>query len=337
MQITCLPKNVYRLADYASRQGVLDAHRAGIEPSVRKWEKLRAEGTSEATCAEVIGISRATFFRWRRRLAAINSGEPPPSRAPRRRNKPQWGEAEVQLVLQIRDQNQTWGKIKIATVLRRDHGLQISDSTVGRILTHLKERGLVTRSRACTPPRRRRNFEKGHAKRWTYKEYAKMEMGERVQVDHMSVTKNQVTVKHFQAWERRSKHIYANVFSNAKASSAKRFLRELVETAPYRILSIQVDGGSEFRAEFEEECKALGLPLDVLPPSSPKYNGGVERGNRTFREDFYRDPRVQADSVGALRYDLRKHLEKYNTYRPHQHLNNLTPMEYIKSTQAEAA
>ena len=39
-------------------------------------------------------------------------------------------------------------------------------------------------------------------------------------------------------------------------------------------------------AEFENECEKLGIELLVLPPRKPKLNGGVERSNRTFREDF---------------------------------------------------
>jgi len=53
---------------------------------------------------------------------------------------------------------------------------------------------------------------------------------------------------------------------------------ELIEDAPFKILSIQVDGGSEFMAEFEAACKELYIPLHVLPPSRPTYNGGVEHG-----------------------------------------------------------
>jgi hypothetical protein len=34
-------------------------------------------------------------------------------------------------------------------------------------------------------------------------------IGERVQIDHMTVTKNGITFKHFQAWERKSKYIDA--------------------------------------------------------------------------------------------------------------------------------
>ena len=164
-----------------------------------------------------------------------------------------------------------------------------------------------------------------------------MEIGERVQVDHMTVSKNGITFKYFQAWERKSKHLHAQIYSNAKATSARKFLQELVATAPYKILSIQVDGGSEFMAEFETECEKLNIPLDVLPSKKPKYNGGVERGNRTFREEFYENRSILADSIGAMRFDLNKALNKYNTYRPHFALKGMTPIEYLRISQADAA
>ncbi len=56
-------------------------------------------------------------------------------------------------------------------------------------------------------------------------------------------------------------------------------------------------------AEFETACAECGIPLIVLPPAKPKYNGGVERGNRTFREEFYDRP-LLADSLGATRLEL---------------------------------
>lgn len=72
-----------------------------------------------------------------------------------------------------------------------------------------------------------------------------------MQIDHMTTTKNGVTCKNFQACERRSKHIHAQVYRNGTAHFVKRALRELTEIAPYEIFSIQVDGGSEFIADFE--------------------------------------------------------------------------------------
>ncbi len=51
--------------------------------------------------------------------------------------------------------------------------------------------------------------------------------------------------------------------------------------------SIQVDGGSEFMKDFDAACQAKGIPLYVLPPKRLQYNGGVERINRTMRDDLY--------------------------------------------------
>ena len=74
---------------------------------------------------------------------------------------------------------------------------------------------------------------------------------------------------------------YASVFSNATARTAWAFLREAVERVGIR--AVQVDDGSDFMAEFEDGCRALGLPLLGLPPRRPHLNGIVERTNHTAR------------------------------------------------------
>ena len=50
-------------------------------------------------------------------------------------------------------------------------------------------------------------------------------------------------------------------------------------------------------AELEESCAELRLPLIVLLPRKPEYNGGVERGSRTFREEFYNRADLLENSV----------------------------------------
>ena len=153
----------------------------------------------------------------------------------------------------------------------------------------------------------------------------------------MSVSKNQIPAKHFQAWSPVGRFIYANVYSNAKSKTAKRFLKELIKEAPFKILSIQVDGGSEFMKEFEQACAELGINLYVLPPSRPQWNGGVERGNRIFREEFYARKDIKAESLCSLRSELKIAVHKYNSYRPHNSLKGLTPLEYIHSILKVAA
>lgn len=336
MQIKGLHKNIYKLYAYSRTQECLDVYRKKYEDKVHRWEALILEGVRIKVAQQTLGFSRSTYYRMKRILRDLEKGISPPSKRPKKLNKPRWGEAELQLVLMVRRENPTYGKEKIAIILKRDHVQMLSESTVGRIITYLKAKGLITKSSSALRTKRKRNFQ-GHAKPWTYKEYKTMVMGERVQIDHMTVTKNGICFKHFQAWDRRSKFIETAIFSNAKSSSAKRFLLDFIERSPYKILSIQVDGGSEFMAEFEETCADLDIPLIVLPPSKPTYNGGVERGNRTFREEFYSRPNLLADSIGAMRFELKKATEKYNTYRPHRVLKGLTPVEYINNNILKAA
>lgn len=56
---------------------------------------------------------------------------------------------------------------------------------------------------------------------------------------------------------------------------------------PFSVEAILVDGGSEFKAEFEQACKDKGLILYELPAKRPQINGAVERCNAAWRYEFY--------------------------------------------------
>ena len=86
---------------------------------------------------------------------------------------------------------------------------------------------------------------------------------------------------------------------------------------------------------FEDACKEKEIPLYVLPPKSPQKNGGGERMNRTMREDLYNRPNMAADSIGALRFELKNALKTYNMYRSHQALDNQTPHQYTQNILKE--
>jgi hypothetical protein len=68
--------------------------------------------------------------------------------------------------------------------------------------------------------------------------------------------------------------------------SAESF-RSGLESMYFPVRALQVDGGSEFAADFEQACRHRHLRLFALPPHSPKLNGTVERAPRTYTEEFY--------------------------------------------------
>ena len=98
--------------------------------------------------------------------------------------------------------------------------------------------------------------------------------------------------------------------------------------------AIQVDGGSEFKADFERLCQARGIRLFVLPPRSPKLNGGVERAQRTHKEEFYELIDLPP-TITELRRRLLRHEEVYNTVRPHQRLGQRTPWAWLQDHQKQ--
>ena len=98
---------------------------------------------------------------------------------------------------------------------------------------------------------------------------------------------------------------------------------------PFPVRAIQVDGGSEFEAIFEEECRRRGIKLFVLPPRLPKLNGGVERAHRTHTEEFYEVTESSFD-LSERRDELLAWEQLYNTVRPHQALGYLTPLKFLE-------
>ena len=159
--------------------------------------------------------------------------------------------------------------------------------------------------------------------------------GELIQIDHMKVSPIPgVRMAHFKATCPITKITHTRVYSRATSICAEDFMKYIQSLFPFSILSIQVDVGSEFREHFEEQCKTLNIPLFVLPPRSPELNGNVERRNGTYRCEFYATYRG-VGSLTDVRNELKKYDQFYNTFRPHQALNQKTPVAYWQSISEE--
>src|SRR5438552_4376473 len=197
-------------------------------------------GRNAARTCRRFGISRQTFYRWKRRfdrhdLTTLEGR----SHRPRQVRKPTWSAELVERVLALRKQYPRWGKDKLVVLLRKKQ-CTVSTSMVGRILVQLKRRGAL--HEPPKPAVLRQARQKLRNRPWAIrkpKHWRIEQPGDLVEIDTKEIRMHRgVLLKHFSARD---------------------------------------DGGSEFAAEFEEACQQKQLPLFVLPPKSPKLNGHVER------------------------------------------------------------
>lgn len=294
------------------------------------WMDFYRETENAALTCRHFGISRQTFYRWHRRydpmdLTSLESG----SHRPRRCRRPTWSVLLEEKVLRLRLQYPRWGKDKLEVLLEREH-LSVSTSMVGRILTRLKRQGrLVEAPRAGVKGSRRALRVRPYAVRKP-KQYAVSAPGDLVEVDTMEVRPVPgVVFKQFTARDLVSHWDVVQAHRRATAQSATEFLDTLAHRMPFPIRALQVDGGSEFAADFEQACQQRGLHLFVLPPHSPKLNGSVERANRTHTEEFYQVTPYSME-LKKLNRELRDWERTYNTIRPHQALGYLTPHQFLQ-------
>ena len=294
-----------------------------------KWmDHYGTHGNAALTC-RYFGISRQTFYRWKGRYNPwdLRSLEER-SHKPKRLRRPTWSREMALAVLHLREQYPRWGKDKLVVMLR-ERGWEVSTSMVGRILTHLKARGVLKE-----PPRngistRKRLWRRPYAIRKP-RGYPVHEPGDLVQVDTLDVRPLPgVVLKHFTARDVVSCWDVVEAHTRATATTAVGFLDALQARMPFPVRAIQVDGGSEFQAGFEQACQERDILLFTLPPRSPKLNGCVERAQRTHTEEFYEVNDFSLD-VATLNQELQAWERIYNTVRPHQALGYLTPQQFLQ-------
>jgi len=166
--------------------------------------------------------------------------------------------------------------------------------------------------------------------RWGRPPRTRQQPGDLVQIDTKGVRPARgVVLKHFSARDVVSRWDVVEVHARATSLAAAHFLDVLLERMPFRVAALQVDGGSEFAAEFELACQQREVPLFVLPPRSPKLNGHVERAHRTHHEEFYQET-PESWSLPVLNRQLLAWEQTYNSIRPHQALDYRTPLEFLE-------
>ena len=119
---------------------------------------------------------------------------------------------------------------------------------------------------------------------------------------------------------------------------ALRVIRVLNQISAWRgyPLKLRLDNGPELvslaMAEWAEDHQ---VELDFIQPGKPMQNSYIERFNRTYREEVLN--LYVFSRLSEVRQITDAWIDQYNQERPHESLNNLTPVEYLNENSPEVS
>jgi putative transposase len=122
--------------------------------------------------------------------------------------------------------------------------------------------------------------------------------------------------------------LWIEVDTSLPAERVVRVLETLLleRTAPQ---SIRMDNGPELISQrLESWAQEKHIALLHIQPGKPAQNAYIERFNRTFREDVL--DAYLFDDLQEVRTIAERWLEDYNTIRPHEALQGVSPRQFAR-------
>ena len=110
---------------------------------------------------------------------------------------------------------------------------------------------------------------------------------------------------------------------------AERVVRVLEQLLDWRDkpTHIRMDNGPELISQrLESWAQEKHIDLLHIQPGKPAQNAYIERFNRTFREDVL--DAYLFDDLQEVRHITERWLEDYNTIRPHEALQGVSPRQF---------
>ena len=84
----------------------------------------------------------------------------------------------------------------------------------------------------------------------------------------------------------------------------------------------------EYKTAFTKKVEQYDRIHALIPKGKPWKNGFIERSNRTDKENLF--DKIQFIDSEDRKYQLKLWEMEYNFQRPHQGINNLTPIDKTK-------
>jgi len=295
-----------------------------------KWiDWYYAHGLNKRLTARHFGLSPNTVYKWLRRgqgktLKSYESY----STKPRRFRQSNLPTLTIKLINQLRQEDMGLSKYKLAIILKRDYQINISSSTIGRVLT---KSGLIKESQNIRSIKRKRRINYSIPRIRASKQMRYKYPGYLVCVDTKHLLILDRKYYQFNAIDCYSKVAYSKVYNSITSSNAADFINSFINFFPFPVESIQTDNGAEYLLHFHQELQRRNINHYFSRPQTPIDNPMVERFIQTTERELWMFDQDLLPDINYLNDKLSWWVDRYNTYRPHQSLYYLTPMSYFQS------
>ncbi len=317
----------------------------------RKWDLLRSLGKDKLSAqaqlklewiifyhtvgkenvtdtAKHFGISRKTFHKWfnrfdERRLDTLEED----SRAPHKTRNREISPQQRIRIIKLRKAHLRWGKMKLRKRYTKEYGETVSSWKIQKVI---EEGNLYFDTKAHRKQQEKKKQAQINPKKRITEFVKKHQVHHLWHVDTVLLTLSTGGYRYLlTAIDDVSKLAYARLYTTHSSKQAADFLKRLHYLTEGEIINLHHDNGSEFEKDFKQACRDLSLPQWYSRVRMPKDNAVLERFNRTIQEEFVQMAYHGIEDLKEFNQELTEWLVEYNSIRPHQALDYLTPLEYI--------
>jgi len=274
------------------------------------------------------GIARKTFYKWLKRFNEKNLLTlEEQSRAPEKTRQREINFVQRERIKILRKSHMRWGKMKLQRRYLKKHGEYVSSWKIQKVIE--EEYLYFDKVEHLRRLKRQKQAQKVQKKRIT--EFVKENKVNHLwHADTVVFTLAQGGYRYLlTAIDEISKLAYARLYTTHSSRKATDFLKRLHYLTEGEMINLHHDNGSEFEKDFKKACIELSLPQWYSRVRTPTDNPVLERFNRTIQEEFIDMIDIGLEDVGEFNGRLLDWLIEYNSIRPHQTLDYLTPLEYI--------
>lgn len=236
---------------------------------------------------------------------------------------------EEKNIIELRKRNMEFGKKKLKRLYKKEYGEEISTWKIERVIRKYKlYPDKVKHDKRVEKRRKSKAKVRIHQVKEQIREVKSF--GFLWHIDAIIIWwygKRRII---FTAIEDTTKIAFARVYTSNTSGFAEDFLKRLMYLVEGRVDIMHSDNGSEFQGDFEKACETLRIMQIYSRPYTPKDNPALERFNHTVQGEWLDFSEAGLDDIAEANEDLTTWLIKYNSYRPHEALDYLTPLEYAQ-------